>query len=191
MRHWMNLFEAEAPPEMLFHGTPLEHLINIFIAGAVIHRPGIDQGHHGVSLTSDIDTAKGFAHEDCHDSSVLYLEVGASEYNPCKSGTILYFKSADLGRLERYDDTDGDWESEWRTYGDIPVGAITAIALIPQEVEAWRSDYIRMRTEYGPKKHAHMNQDWHDGINQWLHSDKVLAAVDAILASPLLVRWPI
>ena len=74
----MNLFENEAPPEMLYHGTTIEHLIGIFIKGTIDQSSGQDDGHDGVSFTSDIDVAKNFAHEECHDSNVLYREVSTA-----------------------------------------------------------------------------------------------------------------
>lgn len=195
MRNWINLFENAQLPEMLFHGTPTEGLIGIFLAGKIEHRAGIDRGHHGVSFTSDIDTAKQFAHYDGHEESNLYIEALLDiRHDRAKTGAVIYCHSANLGRIEAYDDSDGDdLEREWRTYGDVPLAAISSIALIPDEIRAYRDDYLKAREmiDFNDSLRDHMSSSYRESMQQWLHDDRILAAIDAILSSPLLVAWPI
>jgi hypothetical protein len=184
------LFESELEGYELYHGTPFEHLVGIFMVGRIIHRPGIDQGHHGVSFTTDIEVAKGFANEDAHDSSTLYGEVLGEDENRCRSGCIITCEPARLGKLDRYEHGGDDLEAEWRTHGDVPLSAISSIALVRSEVEAYREDYLRAGKTFDASA-SHMPDDWKEGMAEWLHNPKRLAAIDAILANPLLRKWPI
>jgi hypothetical protein len=191
MRSWIKLVEAHtSPPAMLYHGTNLESLIGILMQGRIIHRKGIDRGHNGVSFTTDIDVAKGASHPDWHDGNgILYDEILPDDVTRL-AGVIIYCKSADLGRVEYYDDSHGDdLEAEWRTFGDVPASAISTIALDKREVEKYREDYLRAQQEYDRVDHAHMADAWHEAVDDWLGNPEVLKTIDAILAYPT-VAWP-
>lgn len=189
MRQWIDLVEHQSMPQVLYHGTMFENLIGIFRHGRIIHRPGVDQGHDGVSFTSDIDVAKAFAHVDAHDSGILYGEI-LTDHEPNLTGAVIASEPSRLGRLEQYDDGTGDHlEAEWRTFGDVPVSAISWIAISHFEAEQYRKDYLEARETFDISEREHMAQEWKDGITAYLADDNVLAAIDAILASPLVRPW--
>lgn len=183
MRKWITLLEDEAPSAILYHGTPIEHLIHILMGGMLVHREGIDDGHAGVSFTSEFEVAQSFAHEETHESSVLYGEFYSPEENNSLTGTVLSFSSADLGPLEQYHHAGEDAEKEWRTFGDVPASHIMDIYCVPDEARAWREDYLAARNDPSMMNYL-QGRDEHtrNMLIGWLHSDEVLKTIDQIIA---------
>jgi hypothetical protein len=200
MRKWMNLFEQEAPPTVLYHGTTIENLISIFMSRIIEHRPDIDEGHHGVSFTSDIRTAKGFAHSDSRDGDYLHSEI-LNMSHPRFNGAVFVAHSNALGRLEPYaEDSDSpNWtedmsEHEWRTFGDVPLSAISKVYVDKREVEQYR-DVLLAHQNHTPKPWPGVDQEYWPQHAKWatdfVREPKRLAAIEEILKSPMVVSYPL
>jgi hypothetical protein len=190
MRKWIALCEEAQRPEVVYHGTSMEALIGIFQNGKIEHRPNIDRGHNGVSFTSELDVAKMATTHDWHDGSgVLYDEI-LQDDPPFSGGVILMAKTADLGRIEYYDDSDGDdLEAEWRTYGDVPLSAISQIAFRKSDFEQYLRDYLEAREEFDPSDYDNRSPDFQKGIEKYLFDPAVQRAIEDIIAYPA-APWP-
>jgi hypothetical protein len=201
MRKWMNLFEQEAMvPPVLYHGTTIENLIGIFISGIINHRPDIDEGHHGVSFTSDMKTAMGFANWSSRDGDYLHSEILTVDH-PKFNGAVLVAQSSALGRLEPYaEDSDSpNWtedmsEHEWRTFGDVPLSAISKVYVDKREIEQYR-DTLVAHQNHIPEPWPEVDPEYWPRHLEWatkfLSDPKRLAAIEEILTSPSVVPYPL
>lgn len=189
MRNWLNLFEDEVPP-VLYHGTPIENLISIFLAGVIYAREDIDEGHLGVSWTSDLHVAKSFAHSDSRDGDYLHTEILMLPH-PTFKGAVLVAHGAALGRLEEYDDG-GDGmksEAEWRTFGDVPISAISGIMVDRAEIEQYRAVLLAHqdhKTKPWPQMPEENWADHEEWGTKFLTDPKRMEVIEMLLSSPML-----
>lgn len=189
MRKWMNLLESEAP-DILYHGTPIENVISMLMTGMIHAREEIDKGHFGVSWTSDLTVAKGFAHSDSRDGDLLHTEILQID-QPIQKGAVLVARSSALGRLDEYDDG-GDGlksEAEWRTYGDVPFSAVHQVIVDRRELEEYRATLLAHR-DHEPQSWPEVDPKVWPAHYKWakdfLADPKRLAAIDGLLNGPLL-----
>lgn len=187
MRKWMNIMENEVPP-VLYHGTPIENLISMVMTGMIYAREEIDEGHHGVSWTSELVVAQGFAHSDSRDGDYLHGEI-LQLPNPSK-GAVLVANSSALGRLDEYDDGGEGLksEAEWRTYGDVSFSVVHKVLVDPREIEQYRDTLLANR-DFQPQPWPDVDPSYFSEHEKWardfLTDPKRLQAIEYLLTGPL------
>lgn len=140
--------ELSAPPATLYHGTPAENLLTIFMTQQL--RPmACDEGPAGISLTGDIEIAKRFASSDCRDGDFLHTEILGIE-QPDMLGAVLEFDRASLGELVPYCITGRRCEDEWRSLTPIPFTAVRRIYVPVEEIILYR-DLLLANRNFEPQ----------------------------------------
>lgn len=174
---YTDLLEAERP-YALYHGTSTDYFAGIWSADSVRGDYGSDSHHQGVSLSSSIDVAAGFAENSEMQFREHLMSEGIHELTIKSRGCILVFDSADLRAsfgIKRVRDG-GPEEKEMRTIGHLSQvrSHLKAVIADRDHLEA----YLAIAVEPQPDQEYHvMAPDFSPAI-RWL------------LSSPLLRPFP-
>jgi hypothetical protein len=138
-------------PAVLYHGTSLVSGLSILRSGILKAKQASGIEDAGVSLTTDLNTAKSFACDrdgreimkfglKADNKTAKYIKWVTDNYSGShyeKKGLILQLKSSQLW-LEPYSHY-GMEEEEWRSYSDITgiSNILMAFYASPQEIEEW------------------------------------------------------
>lgn len=135
MRQFIDII-AEAVVSKLYHGTSIEALAGILSSGAINASPpdDYDDGHVGVSLTFDFDTAMKFAEE------AKERDWDNQWNSPVNDSVVLAFAQNAIsntvgGKKVLWDGSNS--EAEFRTFGPIPASMITDVKVDKPSLEWW------------------------------------------------------
>jgi hypothetical protein len=141
MRNWITLVESFGTTQSLYHGTNIDNLCQIVMAGklsADFHGRGYE-GPTGVCLSRSFKIAHDHATTWAESLGDSFFDWFGIDQPPGLFGkVVLEFDRTKIAQeIIPYDDLGDDFEQEERVVGDLSLNALVAIYMHPGELEAF------------------------------------------------------